>query len=332
MKAVLFKGKDHPLVLRDFELPKPVKDQVLIRLHAAALNHRDYWIRTEQSVSTEKGIVLGSDGSGTVESVGEEGDQSLIGREVIINPSHEWGNNPHVQSDAFKILGFPDHGTLAEYLLVHKKYVHDKPGHLTHEEGAAIPLSGLTAYRALFTKARIRPGEKVLITGIGGGAALWALQLAVAFQAHVYVTSSTPEKIKRAQNLGATEGFNYRDTDWVEKAKRAARGFDVIIDSAGGPGFSSLLDLALPGGRIALFGRTAGSIPDIAPRTIFWKQLSVFGTTMGTRDEFLSLLDFVEKKKIKPVIDEILPLERADEALQKMKTGSQFGKIVLKTW
>lgn len=330
MKAILFKGKDHPLVLQDVELPRPQKDQVLIRLHAAALNHRDYWIRSEQSVSSEKGIVLGSDGSGAVEAVGEEGDQTLIGREVIVNPSHEWGNNPHVQSDAYKILGFPDHGTFAEYLLVHKKYVHDKPDHLTHEEAAAIPLSGLTAYRALFTKARIRPGEKVLITGIGGGAALWALQLSLAFQAKVYVTSSSPEKIKRAMELGATEGFHYKESGWSDKAKRSARGFDVIIDSAGGPGFSALLDLALPGGRIALFGRTAGSISDIAPRDIFWKQLSLFGTTMGTRDEFLSLLDFVEKKKLKPVVDEVLPLEKAEEALQRMEKGSQFGKIVLK--
>lgn len=329
MKAILFKGKDHPLAFQDFDLPKPVKDQVLVRLDAAALNHRDYWIRTEQSVSAEKGIVLGSDGSGKVEAVSEEGDTTLVGRDVVINPSLDWGNNPLVQSDAFKILGFPDHGTFAEYILINKKYVHDKPEHLSHQQAAALPLSGLTAYRALFTKARIRPGEKVLITGIGGGAALWALQLALAFQAKVYVTSSSPEKIKRAMELGATEGFNYKEKDWVEKAKRSTRGFDVIVDSAGGEGFPALIDLALPGGRIVIFGRTAGNIPEIAPRLLFWKQLSVFGTTMGTRDEFLSLLDFVEKKKIVPVVDEILPLQRTEEALTKMAKGSQFGKIVL---
>jgi zinc-binding alcohol dehydrogenase/oxidoreductase len=330
VKAVLFKGKDHPMVFQDFELPKPTKDQVLVKLHAAALNHRDIWIRREQTTSAEKGIILGSDGSGVIEAVSEEGDPDLIGKSVIINPSHDWGKNPNVQGDSYKILGFPDHGTFAEYLLVSKKYIHEKPGHLTFEEAAAVPLSGLTAYRALFTKARIRPGEKILITGIGGGAALWALQLALAFQAKVYVTSSSVDKIKKAVELGATEGFNYKESNWIEKIKKSTHGFDVIIDSAGGSGFPALLDLALPGGRIVLFGRTAGTIPDIAPRTIFWKQLSVFGSTMGTSDEFLSLLDFIEKKKVKPVVDEVMRLDQAEEAISKMELGSQFGKIVLK--
>ncbi|MFZ5971410.1 MAG: zinc-binding dehydrogenase [Bacteroidota bacterium] len=330
MKAILFKGKDQPLVLQEMDSPRPAKDHVLIRLHAAALNHRDVWIRREQILSTDKGIVLGSDGSGMIAAVGEEGDVSSVGRAVVINPSHDWGNNPLVQGDAFKILGFPDHGTFAEYIVIHKKYVHDKPAHLTLEEAAAVPLSGLTAYRALFTKARLRPGEKVLITGIGGGAALWAFQLALAFQAKVYVTSSSAEKIARALQMGAVEGFNYREADWTEKAKRATRGFDVIIDSAGGAGFTSLLDVAAPGARVVIFGRTAGAIPDLAPRQIFWKQLSVMGTTMGTRDEFLSLLDFIEKRQVKPVVDAILPLAQAEQAMERMERGDQFGKIVLK--
>lgn len=330
MKAIVFKGKDAPLSYQDFELPKPTKDLVLVALHAAALNHRDVWIRNEQANVSERGIILGSDGSGVVTAVSEEGDASLIGREVILNPSHEWGNNVHVQADSFKILGFPDHGTFAESILISKKYIHDKPAHLSFEEAAAVPLSGLTAYRALFTKARVRPDERVLITGIGGGAALWALQLALAFKAKVFVTSSSPEKIKRAIELGASDGFNYRSPDWVDKAKRAARGFDVIIDSAGGENFPALLELASPGGRVVIFGRTAGAIPDISPRTIFWKQLSVFGTTMGTRDEFLSLIDFIDKRNVKPIVDQVFPLANAAEAFQKMDSSQQFGKIVLK--
>ena len=330
MKAILFKGKDQPLVLQEIDIPQPAKDYVLIRLKAAALNHRDVWIRREQTISSEKGTTLGSDGSGVIAAVGEEGDASSIGKAVIINPSHDWGNNPLVQGDSYRILGFPDQGTFAEYITVHKKYVHDKPEHLTFEEAAAVPLSGLTAYRALFTKARLRAGEKVLITGIGGGAALWAFQLALAFQAKVFVTSSSPEKMARSMQMGAADAFNYREAAWVEKANRATRGFDVIIDSAGGAGFSSLLDLAAPGGRVVMFGRTAGAIPELAPRQIFWKQLSIMGTTMGTRDEFLSLLDFIEKRQVKPVVDIVMPLAQTEEAMKRMERGDQFGKIVLK--
>lgn len=329
MRGAYFTGKDLPLEFREVADPQPAKDQVLIRLHAAALNHRDVWLRQEQP-QAGNGIILGSDGSGVVEKVGEEGDASLPGREVIINPGLEWGKNPFVQGDGFRILGYPDHGTFASHIVVHKQYVHDKPAHLSFEEAAALPLSGLTAYRALFTKARLRPGEKVLITGVGGGAALWVLQLALAFGATVSVTSSSPEKIERAIALGAAAGYNYTEASWVDKAKKFNRGFDVIIDSAGGANFNSLIELASPGGRIVLFGRTAGNIPDISPRTLYWKQISIFGSTMGTRDEFLSLLDFVEKKKIKPVVDQVLPFEHIEQAFNRMESGRQFGKIVLK--
>lgn len=328
MRGAFFKGKGQPLELRDVADPLPPKDHVLIRLKAAALNHRDLWIRQEQ-VQAGNGIILGSDGAGVIERVGEEGDAGLVGREVVINPGHDWGKESHVQGDAFKILGYPDHGTFATHLVVNRKYVHDKPEHLTFEESAAVPLSGLTAYRALFSRARLRSGEKVLITGIGGGAALWALQLAVSFGASVFVTSSSTEKIERAIALGAAGGFNYKEPGWADKAKKLHRGFDVIIDSAGGAQFNALMDVAMPGGRIAIFGRTAGNIPDVSPRTLYWKQLSIFGSTMGTRDEFLSLLDFVEKKKIKPVVDQVYDLNDIEKAMQRMESAGQFGKIVL---
>jgi zinc-binding alcohol dehydrogenase/oxidoreductase len=261
--------------------------------------------------------------------VGEEGDMSLIGRSVVINPSLEWGKDPNYQADSFKILGYPDNGTFASWIVISRKYIHDKPAHLTDKEAAAVPLSALTAYRALFTKARLRPGEKVLITGIGGGTALWLLQLAIAFQAKVYVTSSSKEKIEKAVSLGAVAGFDYKKTNWTDDAKKASRGFDVIIDSAAGPQFKNLLDVAAPGGRIALFGRTAGDIESIPPRYIFSKQLHIHGTMMGTRDEFLSMLDFIEKRNIKPVIDRTYPLAEINEAFERMKSGGQFGKIVL---
>lgn len=330
MQAVFFKGKDHPLEIREMKQPVPIKDQVLVRLHAASLNHRDIWVRNEQTAVPDNGIVLGSDGCGVVEAVGEEGDPSLVGKEVIINPSHEWGKDPAWQADSFKILGYPDNGTFAPWILISKKYIHDKPEHLTMEEAAAVPLSGLTAYRALFTKARVRPGEKVLITGIGGGTALWALQLALGFQAKVYVTSSSKEKIDKAVALGAAGGFNYKDPSWVNEAKKITRGFDAIIDSAAGPQFNSLLEVAMPGGRIVVFGRTAGDMGNVSPRILFNKQLQIHGSLMGTRDEFLSMIDFIEKKNIKPVIDSTYPVQNIEQAFERMHSSAQFGKILLK--
>lgn len=331
MKAVIFKGSGTPLQVGEYPKPRPVKDQVLIRLKAAALNHRDLWIMEEQtSVNRPEGIILGSDGVGVVEDVGEDADPLLTGAEVIINPSMEWGNNPFVQGDTFKILGFPDNGTLAEFITVSKKYIFEVPEGLTTEECAALPLSGLTAYRALFSKARLRAKEKVLITGIGGGAALWALTFAVAYGARVYVTSGSDEKIARAVSLGATGGFNYKQPTWAEEAARAAGGFDIIVDSAGGDEFSKLIELALPGGRIVNFGRTAGAITNLPTRLLYWKQLSIFGSTMGTRDEFLSMIDFVESRKLKPVIDGVYPLDQVQAAFNRMSSRDHFGKLVIR--
>jgi len=331
MRAVFFKGKEQPLSIQTIKKFKPVKDQVLIRLRNAAINHRDIWTWREQSLSSSDGIILGSDGSGVIEDVGEDADTLLIGSEVIINPSLDWGSNPVVQGNSFRILGFPDNGTFSDYIVVSKKYVFEKPEHLDFAQSAAIPLSGLTAYRALFSKARLRTGEKVLITGIGGGVALWLLQFAVAYKARVYVTSGSDEKLAEGKKYGAVEGFNYKDREWHTKAMKATNGgFDIIIDSAGGNQFSKFIEIALPGGRIVNFGRTAGNITDIATRLLYWKQLSILGTTMGTRDEFLSMLDFVESRRLVPIIDKIFPLEEIEQAMLRMEQGQQFGKIVLK--
>jgi len=329
MKAAVFKGGQAGLKVEQYKTPKPAKDQVLIKLKYAALNHRDLWLIQEQTQEFPNGIVLGSDGCGVVEDVGEDADPLLIGAEVVINPSLDWGTNPIVQGDTFRILGFPDNGTFAEYISISKKYIFEKPEHLSFEECAAIPLSGLTAYRALFTKARLRVNEKVLITGIGGGAGLWALNFAVAYKARVYVTSGSDEKISKARGLGALAGFNYKDPEWAAKAQKEAGGFDIIIDSAGGSQFGKFIDLAMPGGRIVNFGRTAGNITEISTRLLYWKQLSIMGTTMGTRDEFLSMLHFVESRNLKPILDKTFSLENIDQAFERMVKADQFGKITV---
>jgi NADPH:quinone reductase-like Zn-dependent oxidoreductase len=162
MKSAIFTQPGLPLEIRELKKPKPIKDQVLIKLHTAALNHRDLWIQQEQS--SPEGIALGSDGCGVIEDVGEDADTLLIGMEVIINPSLNWGDNPIVQGNSFKILGWPDAGTFSEYVVVSKKQIFEKPEHLSFQEAAAVPLAALTAYRALFSKARLRGKEKVLIT------------------------------------------------------------------------------------------------------------------------------------------------------------------------
>jgi NADPH:quinone reductase-like Zn-dependent oxidoreductase len=329
LRAVYFSGSNNPLSIKEIEKPKLGKNQVLVKLKNAALNHHELWMQKEQEQVMQDNVIFGSDGSGTVEATESEEDQFLIGKEVVINPAMDWGKNPAVQAHSFSILGYPVNGTFSDYIAISKKQIFEKPEHLSFEEAAAIPLSGLTAYRALFTKAKLRRSEKVLITGIGGGVALFALQFALSFDARVYVTSSSDDKLVKARDMGASGGYNYTDPEWVQKISKEAGGFDVIIDSAGGKNFGQLLELAYPGARIAIYGRSAGTIEDISPKTIFWKQLSIFGSTMGTEDEFLSMLDFFYKHQLKPIIDSSYPLENIADAFKRMDQGDQFGKIIL---
>lgn len=315
------------------EVPTPVPsaNQVLIKLAYSSLNHRDVWIQKGQYAGPKSGLILGSDGFGTVTAVGEGVDASWIGREVIINPSHDWGDNPAAFGNDFKILGNPESGTFAEYITVHEQYVHPKPAHLTAAEAAALPLAGLTTYRALFKRAQLKAGEQVLITGIGAGTALLALQYAIAAGAKVYVTSGSQDKIEKAKALGAIDGFNYKDAEWFKKAKELTGGFEVVIDSASGSGFGDLIEVARPGGRIVFFGGTNGPIGNIIPNKVYWRNLSILGTTMGTPEDFKDMLAFTAEHGIRPIVDKVYPsLADAQDAFDYMHEGRQFGKIVLK--
>lgn len=346
MKAILLAETHQPVQYIDTDEPTAGPGDVLVKLQAAALNHRDVFIQKGLYPGIKLPVILGSDGVGTVEDTGEGVDASWKRQSIIINPALNWGPNPNSYGADFQILGMPTNGTFAEYLRISIDSIHHKPNHLSIEQAAALPLAGLTAWRALMTRAGLhrtndsveRP-EKVLITGIGGGAALFALQFAVAAGAEVWVTSGSDKKIEKARELGATGGVNYRQADW-HKALLAQTGtgnttggnrgyFDVIIDSAGGPGFAKLIDVAAPGGRIAFFGSTTGNITDIIPPKVFFKQLSIFGSTMGTASEFTAMLSFVSDHQIVPVIDTVMPLADTQEAMHKMDEGSQLGKIVL---
>jgi NADPH:quinone reductase-like Zn-dependent oxidoreductase len=329
MKAAVLDGINQPLVYRDVADVQPGPDEVVVQLAAAALNHRDVWIQKGQYGGLRFPIILGSDGAGVVAAVGSAVDSAWLGKAVIINPGMNWGANPLAQSRQFKILGLPDDGTFAQQVKTPVQQLVEKPAHLDNGAAAALPLGGVTAYRALFTRSHLRSGERVLITGVGGGVALLALQFAVAAGAQVYVTSSSEEKIERAQALGARGGVNYRVAEWAKTLKAQVESFDLVVDSAGGDGFGDLIELANPGGRIVLFGATQGLPKSVDLRRIYWKQVNILGSTMGTVEDFAEMVAFVNRHQLRPAIDQRFPLSAAEEAMQHMRAGAQFGKIVL---
>ncbi len=313
------------------EVPNPAAGlgEALVEVRAAALNHRDVWIKVGQYAGLKYPCIPGSDGAGVVRAVGPAGDPSGGGREVVINPSFGWGSSESAQGPDFSILGLPRQGTLAELIAVPVSQLAPKPAHLGWEEAAALPLAGLTAWRALLSRARLVGGERVLVTGIGGGVALFALQFAVASGNEVWVTSSSDEKIRRAVALGARGGFRYDSAGWAKAASASPGPFDVIVDSAGGPGFADLVDVAAPGARIVFFGATRGNAPELALRKVFWKQLSVLGSTMGSAADWAAMTEFVGRHGLRPVVSDAYPLDRAEEAFERLERGSQFGKIVV---
>lgn len=310
--------------------PRPAKGEVVVAIRAAALNHRDVWIKAGQYAGLKWPCIPGSDGAGVVVECGEGVEPAWRGREVIINPALGWGGSEAAQDARFTILGLPRDGTLAEKVAVPASQLTPKPAHLSWEQAAALPLAGLTAYRAVFARAKLRPTERILISGIGGGVALFALQFAVAAGADAWVTSGSEEKIRRAVALGAKGGFNYRQEGWAANAAKSPGLFDVIIDSAGGPGFGNLIDAAAPGGRIAFYGATRGDPPVLPMRKVFWRQISLLGTTMGSPADWAEMVGAVDRHKLRPVISDVFPLNRAADAFALMERSEQFGKIVVK--
>lgn len=315
----------------DLPAPEALAGEARVRLKAAALNHRDVWIKLGQYAGIKYPSQPGSDGAGVVESVGPGVESAWVGSEVVINPSFSWGGREQAQGDDFTILGLPRAGTLAEVVTVPVVQLSAKPTHLNWTEAAALPLAGLTAYRAVFSRAALKSGEKILINGIGGGVALFALQFAVAHGAEVYVTSSSDDKIAKAIELGAAGGFNYTHPGWAKTAAHGHAGhlFDVIVDSAGGEGFEALIDLAAPGARVVFYGATRGNPPVLPMRKIFWRQISLLGTTMGSPADWDAMVGYVGERRITPVVSNVYPVERADEAFSLMERGEQFGKIVV---
>jgi zinc-binding alcohol dehydrogenase/oxidoreductase len=330
MKAIILEELNQPLSLKETAIPEIAAHEALVKIKAAALNHRDLWIQKGQYAGIRFPIILGADGSGIVEKVGTHVGDTWIGKDVIINPSLNWGPDTRVQAKDYVILGTPDDGTFAEYVKIDARLLYEKPQHLTFEQAAALPLAGLTGFRATMKRAAVKAGENVLITGIGGGVALQCVQFAIAAGCNTYVTSGDDAKIQQAIKMGAKGGINYKTENWDKELKKMSGGFEAIVDSSGGETFAKLADIAKPAGRIAMYGATLGAFNSGIPAKIFWKQLDILGSTMGNDDEFTEMVNFVNQHKIVPIVDEVFPLEQAQKALEKMGKGSQFGKIILK--
>lgn len=330
-------GGPEQLIYEEIPTPRPGPGEVLIQLRAAALNHRDVWIRTGAQLREALPLVLGSDGAGVVAEVGAGVTRWRPGDEVVICPTLFCGGcayclaGEHSLCDQFGILGGPTQGTYAEYIVVPERNVERKPAALSWSEAAAYPLAALTAYRLLISRAAVRPGETVLIHGIGGGVATFALQLAHLSGATVIVTSSSDEKLARARELGAAATINYVAADWEQEALRLTdgQGPDVIIETVGAATWPGDLRTVRKGGRIAMCGATTGRLSETDLRTIFWRQLSVLGSTMGTKREFAAVSRLLEQGRIRPVVDRVFPLREAAAAHRRMDEHGQFGKIVL---
>jgi NADPH:quinone reductase-like Zn-dependent oxidoreductase len=315
VKAVRIHEDGGPEVLRyeDAPDPEPGPDDVLIRLRAASLNRLDLWVRRGLP-SVPKPRILGADGAGLDES----------GERVVINPGLEHGQR-------ITVIGEHTDGTHAELIAVPRSNVYPIPDGVSFEEAAAFPLVFETAYRMLVTRAGLQPGEWVLVWGAGSGIGSAALVIARALGAHVIATSSSDAKLELARGLGADAVVNHESGDVVEAVKDATGGpgADVVVEHVGEATWQTSLQAVRPHGRIAVCGATTGPNPKAALHRIWWKQLTILGSTMGMKDDFVGAYDLVASGRAKPVIDSAYPLSEARAAHERMESGDNFGKIVL---
>jgi NADPH:quinone reductase-like Zn-dependent oxidoreductase len=312
--------------------------EVIVRLRAAALNHIDIWTRRGLTgIEIEMPHILGGDGAGIVVETGPEVANVKKGDAVCLYPASGCGECEFCVTDRdflcihLRVLGERVHGTYAEYVKLPGQNCFTIPAGYSFEEAAAFPLVFITVWRMLITNANLRPGEQVLILGIGGGVATAALQIAKQIGAHVIVTSGSDEKLAMAKNWGADHGINYRKSDFAKEVRALTqkRGVDVVVDCVGGDGWVKSLAALAKGGRMVTCGATAGASPQTDLRRIFWNHLSIFGSTLGSREEFRQVLNFLRRSQIRPILDQPFPLKEAAAAQQRLERGEQFGKIVL---
>jgi zinc-binding alcohol dehydrogenase/oxidoreductase len=324
MKAVRIHQDGGPEVLRYEDVPDPVAGagEVLIRLRAASLNHLDLWVRQGRP-SVPKPRILGADGAGVVEALAEGVDRFEVGDRVVINPG--LAHDSHIT-----VLGEHTDGTHAELVAVPASNVYPVPDELGFEEAAAFPLVFLTAYRMLVTKARVEEGEWVLVWGAGGGVGTAAFLIAKALGARTIVISSSDQKLARLRELGANAGIKYGETDVAAAVKELTDGgADVVIEHVGEATWIASLQATRSGGRIVVCGATSGPNPPAALHRVWWKELTIYGSTMGTKDDFEGAYELVASGSARPIVDKVFPLAEAQAAHERLERGEQLGKIVL---
>jgi NADPH:quinone reductase-like Zn-dependent oxidoreductase len=341
MKAAALReyGGVERLNVEDLPEPKASRNEFIVQVHSAALNHLDVWVRKGRvGQNLKMPHILGSDAAGVVIETGAGTHGVNVGDEVMINPGLSCGCCEYCsrgeQSEclSFGIVGMSRLGTFAEKVAVPFQNVWPKPEHLDFNEAAALPLAYQTAWRMLQARAGLRAGDTVLIHGIGGGVAIACLQLAKLAGAAVIATSSSDEKIEKAKMLGADYGINYKSEKVSEKVKKITngRGVDIVVDTVGASTLPVDFDVVRRGGRVVLCGVTSGAVCEINLQSLYWNQLTILGSTMGSDEDFRQMLKAVISAKLKPIIDSVYPLENVREAMTRMEQGAQFGKIVLK--
>ncbi|CAN5120649.1 zinc-binding dehydrogenase [soil metagenome] len=298
--------------------PEPGTGEALVELKAAGLNRRDLLVRTG-TYPFPLPLVPGSDGAGVRRDTGQE---------VVIYCGLHWGDREDAPGSNFGILGGPRDGTYAELIALPEENLFPKPASFTWTEAAAFPLAAVTAYRGLFTRGGLQAGETVLVLGAGSGVSTFVVQLAVQAGARVLVTSSSDEKIERANSLGADGGVNYAATEDWPAAVQELGAIDLVLDSVGST-WQQSLDAVRPGGRVVVFGGTAGTEATLNVRPFYFRQQSLYGTQLGSPRDFEGLLRMLEESTWRPVIDSVRPLAEAEAALDRMVSGEHFGKLVL---
>jgi NADPH:quinone reductase-like Zn-dependent oxidoreductase len=324
MRAVHLTGFGGPDVLRPVSVPDPDPGpgQAAVDLVCAALNHRDRWIRIGGTAALP--AVLGSDGAGRVAAVGPGVEEVAVGDEVVINPALEWGEREDAPGPDYRILGVPDQGTYAERIVVAAHQLRPRPAGWSWEESAALPLAGLTAWRAL-RLAGAGPGRTVLVPGAGGGVATFLVQIGAALGARLLATAGSDAKVARALELGAETAVDYHDPEWPQRMGEV----DAVVDSVGGPTWAGVLDLLSRGGVLVSFGDTARDTAEveIAPLFLSWRRIQ--GTTMGSPREFDALLAHAAEASWRPIVDSVYPLAEAAEAHRRLEHPDRIGKVVL---
>jgi NADPH:quinone reductase-like Zn-dependent oxidoreductase len=339
MRAAIFHEHGGPEVVRieQVERPRPGRDEVLVQVRASAMNHLDLWVRRGIPIETTMPHIGGSDIAGVIAEVGDEVDAGRVGERVVINPSLWCGRcwacarGEESMCVQFRIQGEHTNGGFAEFVAARADHVYRIPDEMTFEDAAAIPISYMTAWRALVSRAALKPGEDVLVIGASGGTALAAVQIARLMGARVFAVTKGADKVEAIRALGADVIYDRAETDWAKAVFKdtGRRGVDVVVENVGAPTWAGSVRALANGGRLVTYGGTAGPRVELDVRGVFWRQIQVIGTTMASRGEFEDLLRVIFAGRLHPVVDSVMPLDDARAAHERLEAGGQLGKVVL---